>query len=109
MAELKAKLLKEAQRTDPSSDVKSRSTLKDFQRYFYRVADAQEDSDLKKVSIKKTICSINISNTVQRTIDDTLENMLVDFTKAMLAGCTRLRVCKCGLVRTQDRKRARGY
>ncbi len=96
MPELKANLLQEVRGTDPSSDVESGSTLKDFQHYAYLVADAQKDSDLKAAVIQKTLSSIKTSN-IDQTIKDFPEGMLVDFTTTLLKGCTKLSGWALGL------------
>jgi len=96
MPELQAILLRETQDTLPSSDANSGSTLKDFQQYVYLVVDHQEDSDLKKVAIMKTLSSVN-QNNIDAVMNSFPEGMLVDFTKALLEDCTQLRGWELGL------------
>ncbi|PMD63524.1 uncharacterized protein K444DRAFT_660989 [Hyaloscypha bicolor E] len=81
MPDLQAILLKETENTLPSSDAKSGSTLKDFQQYVYLVVDQQEDSDLKKVAIKKTLSSVNRNNidAVMNNIPEELNSTLQPF------------------------------
>jgi hypothetical protein len=95
MPALEAVLLKEAESTAPSTNAKSGSTLKDFQHYVYLVADQQVDSDLKRVVIKKTLSSVTQTN-INEVLMNFPEGMLVDFTKALLEGCTKLRGWELG-------------
>jgi hypothetical protein len=95
MPDLQATLLRETEKTLPSSDAKSGSTLKDFQQYVYLVVGQQEDSDLKKVAIKKTLSSVNRNN-IDTVMKNFPEGMLVDFTMALLEDCTKLRGWELG-------------
>jgi hypothetical protein len=85
MPALAATLLKETEDTAPSSDVKSGSTLKDFQHYVYLGADQQVDSGLKKVVIKKTLSSIKQTD-IEEIMNNFPEGILIDFTKHLLEG-----------------------
>lgn len=108
MPGLKTTLLTEIGKTAPSKDAKSGSTLEDFQQYAYLVADKQEDSVLKKVAIEKTLSSVNQSN-IDEVMSSFPEGMLVDFTRALLEGCTRLSGWESGVgfrgVTFPDRRR----
>jgi hypothetical protein len=87
--DLMERLLKDMDGSFASSDPLTGSTLKDFQHYAYLVAEDQEDSPLRKLAIKKTLCEINMYN-IDSIIGDFPEGMLVDFAKALAEGCTRI-------------------
>jgi hypothetical protein len=94
--DLAERLLKDMEANFASSDPLTGSTLKDFQHYAYLVAEDQEDSPLRKLAIKKTLSEINMYN-IDKIIGDFPEGMLVDFTKALAEGCTKLLAWSRGL------------
>jgi hypothetical protein len=89
ISDLAATLLRDMEGTFASSDPATGSTLKDFQQYAYKIAEQQEDSPLRKLAIKKTLCEIQAIN-VDKIMDNLPAEMLVDFMKAMVDGCIKL-------------------
>ena len=72
------------------SEPNSGSSLQDLQHYAYVVASPQEDSPLKKMVVEKTIQAIHATN-MEDLMKDFPEGMLIDFCKALVGGCTKLR------------------
>jgi hypothetical protein len=90
MHDLTTTLLKKIENSIPKTAAKSAGILRDLQHYVYNVADQQEDSALKEITIKKSLY-------IAEKVKEFPEGMLIGVILNLLGGCTKLSGWQLGL------------